>query len=180
MQIALLKCARTWTAAGASVLPYDDVRASRSVCVCPRAARAQSYRLPRGGGAVKVSQAREVSFTAGIQKLTPFSRVCVKRNTGLLPWNDSASPGAKTTRWRPVSRRGSDSPLCSACAAVFWRNVKVFPGDIRTRTWLAEVAGKSWKGHFLLPASWSDIYIKKIRRGGKEKSQGCTKSRSET
>lgn len=115
----------------------------------------------------------ELSFTAEIKKLTPFSRVWVKRNTGLLPWNDSASPGAKYTRWRPVSQRCSDSPLCSACAAVFWRNVKVCLGDIRTRTWLAEVAGKSQKGPFFI----SRVLVRHLHKNseGKNKITGLHK-----
>lgn len=107
--------------------PLRDVRASRSVCVpAPRQLPVVDSReeeelskFPRPG---------KLSSTAQIKKITPFPRVRVKRSTGSLPWNDGAAPGASSTRWRPASRRGSDSPLCSACAAVLWRNAKVCPG----------------------------------------------------
>lgn len=125
---------------GASILPPcpADVRAASSVS--SRSINSDYWRYLRGGGAVKVSQRRKSLFFFNLRrkkKNFKISKVSIQRNIARCWYGMTPSlQELQKTRWQPAFWSGSVSPLCSACAAVFWRKGKVCQGTITTCTWL--------------------------------------------
>lgn len=134
--------ASTWAVGGASYPPsrwrhsgQKRVLALRELVVLEISARRRSCQsFPREGKS-PFSQ-RETRIYPHTLKIFQVSS---QRNIACFSWSgghgvrDSRQDLRRKPRWQPVLRRGSVSPLCSACAAASWRKGKVCDGA--TPTW---------------------------------------------